>query len=781
MDYSESFLTTSVLASDYLSLITFDNNKRGVDIDGIINSDLETATMKNDIMKVMKLLAGGATIFIHKENVCRRLCNGYLDKKRDGHPPVCERTICFKTCVYFALINNYIAYKTIYMILFKLQYLDPNLRIPCTCCNYVNTNTDPTFLEIRDHIIRYTKAFKKLRCECNQKYNLCKGYKEDYLLFNTVYDILKDVETLSGKLVSYYNLDINNLGGLTLDDFASCIHSFVINNPITNCEKIENVTVECSNSLSLLNNLVLVINYYLVNNEILKVLFNQQAYEIYQYTIKQTKNEDDIIAVIDILYDKKILTCINYINHYSRNTILDLTAREHDLSRVIHYLFIKDAVINSHNNILNDALRRGFFNSGLELFRNSSLSHKTEHINGHSIFKYVVHSNMKLELQLRYVEGLIGSGIDLTEDRPITTALDLHNSYDFLEILINDSRILNSINHTHTDYAIIKRKADALTLLFKFGARPNGDDLHHIPIITYIDSLQDDEECSTFEVLASILSFHPNLNIKDKYGYTPLHLAARNGYILTLDNLLSAGADPFIVNVSTGETALITAIEYDKFDIVNKLVLFEKNGDHLVNIENKNKLSPLMLSVLTRNPIKMIRQLEVNDALNYEYNDDFGKNILAFIIDTKEITNEIRYVLFDMLSKRMDLTKINVLDTTPLIIRAMLREHYKIVRLIITRLYEKRQIIVKGDIQSFSNGNTNDITIETLGVGNFYNMIIKYLPINYVESNNQYINSSVKNTMNIITTLSQLALASISHESVLSASSCFTSDFQRSD
>jgi len=801
MDYSESFLTTTSSSNfltsssigDSLSLIknnTKYNEHKDTNIESIINSDLESATLKNDISKVAKLLSGGATIFANKNNTCQRLCNGYLDKRPSGHPSICDRTLCYKTSVYFGLVNNYLAYKTIYTNIYKLQYLDANLRIPCLCCNHTNTNTDPLYQEIRTNIINYTKGFKKLACECNQKYNYCKGYKEDYLHFNTVYNILLNIESFSEKLVEYYNININDLGSLVLSDFDSCIHAFVTDNPISNCQNVADIVIqEPINKIDVLKNLIQTINYYLTSIEILRTLFNQQAYEIYQYTLTQTCNEDDLICVINTLYLDKLMVHINYKNAYSHKSILDITTlrksksidtcdtkedcnliKSYDLVRVVRHIFANGGIINFENNLLHDTLRNCFFYSALDIFSHSPNEHKMEKVNGQSIFKYIMNSEITTEMKLKFVEGLIGSGINLIDDGPIVMVLDHDESYDFLDLMMNDSRILDSIDWTHTDYAIVKRKADALTLLFKNGANPNGDSLHHIPLITYIDSLCDDEEIDSIDILASILSFNPELNIKDKFGFTSLHLAARYGYVKTLENLLDAGADAFIVNISTGETPLVTAIENDQFDIVNKLVLLEKGGEHLVNIENKNRLSPLMLAVHTRNPIKMIRQLEVNDELNYEYIDDFGKNILSFIIDTPEITNDIRYILFDILSKKLDLVKINGLETTPLIVRAMLRERFRIVRLLVVRLYENKQIIVNGDVYSFANYKTNDIVIETIDSPNFYNSIIKYLPLN-CEEKDKFITPTIKNTMDVITTLAKVALAGITYD--ITTSSCY--------
>ena len=435
-----------------------------------------------------------------------------------------------------------------------------------------------------------------------------------------------------------------------------------------------------------------------------------------------------IISIINNLYKDKIVTDINYLNLFSKKSIIDITSEEADLNRVGEYIFSLGGEVQNIN-ILNTAIKKHFYNLGYVIYKHSPYEHKIEPVNGKSIFYIIMHENICHNLRIAYIKDIISAGIDLIPDEPIVTALELCNSYDYLEILVNDSRIINSISPKHTDFAIIKRKADALTHLFKHGANPNGDSMDHIPLITYIDTLDDDEGNISLEILSSILSFNPNLNIKDKFGYTSLHLAARYGRIRTLENLLNAGADPFIVHLNTGETPLVTAIEYDQFDIVNRLVLAEKDNEQLVNVINSNNISPLMLATLTRNPIKIIRQLEINNKLDYEYYDNFGRNILSFIIETKDLTKEMKYAIFDILAPKMQLENTNKLDRTPIIIKALDEGLYDIVKLIIIWLYEKNNIIIKGDYPGFVDNWNYDIEIISKDIPNYYNLVLYHLKL----------------------------------------------------
>jgi ankyrin repeat protein len=59
-------------------------------------------------------------------------------------------------------------------------------------------------------------------------------------------------------------------------------------------------------------------------------------------------------------------------------------------------------------------------------------------------------------------------------------------------------------------------------------------------------------------------------NNRQRHGYTPLHSAAANGDLESIDLLLETGADPAATN-DDGETALVLAEREDDLVIVERL------------------------------------------------------------------------------------------------------------------------------------------------------------------------------------------------------------------
>src|SRR6266404_2309317 len=79
---------------------------------------------------------------------------------------------------------------------------------------------------------------------------------------------------------------------------------------------------------------------------------------------------------------------------------------------------------------------------------------------------------------------------------------------------------------------------------------------------------------SDAESAAALIRAGANVNAKNKYGVTPLALAADQGSAALLDILLKAGAKPNdpINFVNTGETPLMHAARSSKIDAVKTLV-----------------------------------------------------------------------------------------------------------------------------------------------------------------------------------------------------------------
>lgn len=705
----------------------------------IINTELETFVIKNNSNVVSQLLKNGMTIFSSFDNRCNKICNGYYILNGINHPITCDSN-CKKTCLYYGLINNYLSYKTIYKSLYLLQYLEPGFRIPCSCCNYQITNTNDDFVKIREIIIFICKEFKQISCDCDQKYNLCFGYKENYLHFITVYKFLNDkLKELYDNIINYYSIDMLNNFEFKLDNFNECIH-VLVGKTISNCKNITNPIIDNVNINEVIFALTQSILFYLENVKILKLLFNQQAYEIYQFTLDK-KNNDEIIEVIDNLFKLSEITDINYVNTFTGDTLIDITVEKADLCNVITHLFNYGTIVSK--NLLKSSLMRSFYCSSIELYKNSLHEHKLCTINEMTLFVYIMTCDMSHFYKTEFLKNII-EDIDITQDHPIDVILAANNSEEYLNIILAKQEIKSLICPQHICHSIVAQNYNTLKILFDNGADPNGDYLNNIPLIACVNVVDDDEPLN---MLSLILSLNPDLDLRDENGNSALHLAAKYGKINTLNILISEGANVFNLNTISGNSVLMTAIKYDQYDVVSSLIFCEKNNIQLVNVANNLSQSPLISSLDSICPMRMFSMLKLNSNIDYDYIDTDGNNILFHIVGHKFLTQKTKNVLFSMIYNMCDIKKTNVKNNTPIIVKATIDNQFYIVRLILNKLYLNNDISAEfaNNMEFFlKNGICNNINIISNNENNIYNLIIQYVYVTEKCNKNHCDNDSEK-------------------------------------
>lgn len=93
-------------------------------------------------------------------------------------------------------------------------------------------------------------------------------------------------------------------------------------------------------------------------------------------------------------------------------------------------------------------------------------------------------------------------------------------------------------------------------------------------------------------IIKLLLSFKANVNIQDKEGWTPLHLAALHNHARMIPLFLEHGAD-LHAKAHDGQTPLSVAIAQSNLEIVQ---LFLEAGAE-VNIKDKNLMTPLHVAV----------------------------------------------------------------------------------------------------------------------------------------------------------------------------------------
>jgi len=103
-----------------------------------------------------------------------------------------------------------------------------------------------------------------------------------------------------------------------------------------------------------------------------------------------------------------------------------------------------------------------------------------------------------------------------------------------------------------------------------------------------------------------------NVKSADRYGITPLYLAAVNGNAAIIKRLLDAGADPNVVDL-TGETVLMTAARTGVPEAVKMLI---DRGANVDAVDPEFQQTALMLAVRENHPAAVKILVEHEAALN---------------------------------------------------------------------------------------------------------------------------------------------------------------------
>ena len=106
------------------------------------------------------------------------------------------------------------------------------------------------------------------------------------------------------------------------------------------------------------------------------------------------------------------------------------------------------------------------------------------------------------------------------------------------------------------------------------------------------------------EVMRLLLGSGADINIQDNEGWSCLLVAIFQGDAGLVEELIAAGADVDANVFATGQTALLQALEGDKFDIARMLIISGAN----VNLHKDGQVTPLMVAV-AKNESGLVRLL----------------------------------------------------------------------------------------------------------------------------------------------------------------------------
>lgn len=659
-------------------------------------TNLERYVIDNDKTMIFNELKNGSTIFFHKNNICSRICNGYMDRIKGKHTKKCKKSICHKTALLYALRNNCRSYKTIFKLFFELQ------------------NVLPEDIKIDVLINEMIEGLRCQRCDCKQKMIYCRGYKDSYLNFNNIYNLFHErLEIIKKVFIENYNININDFN---LEPLDGCIHDDLRFHTI--CKNID-----IDKSKELIGKLICAINWYYTNTEIVILLFNQQSYELYNYYLNYGGSEDELIKIIDSTYKENKFVEINYINPFTNNDIFMMTIGHKDSPKLLYKLLEYKCDIGKCGNPIKYTLNKKFYNISLILIEYVD----TLVFNKDPIIMTILNDqNINIEMKIEFIKKLMVKNVKLLSNDLFKTVLPLDHADQLIEVLIQDNDIKTNIKAKDISLVISLKKIDILELLLKNYCEDECENENENPLFTFYRTTQND---SHIDILSLLLKYNPKLDVLGENKKTLLFLACRDGRKEIVKLLLENNADPFIVS-QNGTSCLLVAIKKNHYEIVEKLVMINKKDSHLINIVNNNGISPLIMSLSSNDVTKMINILCKNKLLNYEYYDKNGLNILCHIIESKNLKIDIKENLFKILLNHIDITKFNAPNTKPIILRALEYKLCNIVELILRNLIENKKIIVKGDYNKFFKTKQEIINIEVEYPNiNYYSLVIEHIKL----------------------------------------------------
>lgn len=650
-------------------------------------TELERSVLNNDLEKIKLLISRGETIYS-----TTKLCNGYLDRKYKNPHSKCLKNICCKTALYYAFIINYYILKHIYHYFkkYKENFSESNKIIneleECSC-----------------------------GCECSYTFNLY--YTSSSFIF---FNLSKKIPEIISHIL---NQDQSNKPDNKFQSF---------NFNIKNMECLHNKTSANDNELSLIS----MYEKYEINNKIINILLNQQSFEIYKFYLL---NNLDIYHQIDNIY-KDSETNINYVNPHDNKTILTLTLLFIDNDKLINMLLEKGANIPENiNSIIKDCLDLGFYKSVKILIRKI----KVEHLYlPFCLFREIlqnnkIHEEEKLEM-MKIIEER--QNVNLT-NKLLVDILKSQISLKCFNIIINNNKFCDTIDQSVISYCIQIKKFMELDLLLKNGRQSliNGEDLHQIPLFIYLkETFSDDSE--NLNILNTLLRFNPKLDILNALNESPLIIATKNNRKDSVLLLLNRGANPFLRD-NNFDNCLHIAIKNNYHELVEILCKYKSEGVYLVNEPTNDMFSCLTLCLNSKEPIKYFKYLINTEGINLNYIDSNNKNILFYIIAHKELTDEIKNNLtILLLEKNINLREICNNDKN-ILLMCIEKDLFQIVKLIINKLIECKEIIIDDDdiISALKNNKINNHHLK-----NIYSPAISYLRQNMfkLKLNNNQLNKN---------------------------------------
>ena len=704
-------------------------------------SQLEILAIENNFSDIEKQIISDNTIFHVNKKI--RLCNGYIDRKYGKHPKSCKSNICYKTALYYSLKNNCRLYLSIYKNLTHLQYAIPDLRKICTCCDL--PIKDLKYKNLNHSINTIIDKLWLLDCECHQKYDFCKGYRENFLNFNQVNKIFNEESSyLLDQINVLFDYPCTKIENIQLEDYMYCLHKNIKHKRNMICRTNNEVINNKFDISKLIGDLLALEKMYQENVKIVILLFNQQAYELFKYALTTTYSEKKCISSFKSIYRKEDpYVDVNYRPKSMDLNITELTISKSKYSNLLKEIVSYGAHIDKIDVVINSLHKKNY-----EAFYQIIPAISKDNINLSFEGKYMSYDiltdlSISSEYKCKLLTQLFDYGYDINnktyEQSPLEIIIQLKDSDSIVELIIKTLKnnkwvSLDKIIPHHITLAITNNKNSSLDNLLKTGTDVNlSDDSNECPLFTYL-RLYDKLDSS---IMNTILKYKPNLEIMDHNKYTPLLMASSYGDIKSIKVLLDYDINIFQKDQNEN-TALMIGLHNNY--LIEALLTKNENGIYLINIQNNIGYTPLIASLYSKHPYSFISTIVNIDNVDFNLNDKQGKTVLDHLIEIESLSEKTKLKILDLLKDRVDCTIVPKNSNKPTLVRGIEKNAHFIVDKLFIHLVnlDKIEIIfqrqkIKKLNQSYKLNNIQVIPKFECHI-NYYSLVYNYLKTIYLSN-----------------------------------------------
>ena len=209
----------------------------------------------------------------------------------------------------------------------------------------------------------------------------------------------------------------------------------------------------------------------------------------------------------------------------------------------------------------------------------------------------------------KLIENKADVNVELSEESPLHLA-SLKNHHEIVKLLLEkggDIEAKDKNGRTPLHYAMSANSTEAIDELLKSGANCNAPDTYSNLPSAYLD--YSNQRDYSEEKFINFLDGDLNPDIRNNYQQTPLHYAARNNSLDTLNFLLEKGVD-IDAKDKFGATALFYAIKNNHYKAV---VLLLENGADLQTLEEYKIIPSEIFYTINPDLIRLLGETQKAD------------------------------------------------------------------------------------------------------------------------------------------------------------------------